>query len=83
MRSGIPTSRCNHDRGPRMVQLGLRFDVHRQISDGTVVMNERTDVIRRKDGGNIPLPVMGVFELMLSIAFAHSGDLQIEVIRQD
>ena len=26
-------------------------------------MNERTDVMRRKDGGTIPLPVMGVFEV--------------------
>jgi limonene-1,2-epoxide hydrolase len=37
--------------------------VHRQVSDGTVVMNERTDVLRRKDGGEVSLPVMGVFEI--------------------
>ncbi|MGH3556654.1 MAG: limonene-1,2-epoxide hydrolase family protein [Mycobacterium sp.] len=42
---------------------GIDFKVHRQISDGTVVMNERTDVLRRKDVGEIPLPVMGVFEV--------------------
>jgi limonene-1,2-epoxide hydrolase len=42
---------------------GIDFRVHRQVSDGTVVMNERTDVMHRKDGGEIPLPVMGVFEL--------------------
>jgi limonene-1,2-epoxide hydrolase len=42
---------------------GIDFNVHRQISDGTLVMNERTDVMRRKDGGTIPLPVMGVFEV--------------------
>ncbi len=42
---------------------GIDFRVHRQISDGTFVMNERTDVIRRKDGGEVPLPVMGVFEV--------------------
>jgi limonene-1,2-epoxide hydrolase len=42
---------------------GIDFNVHRQISDDTVVMNERTDVLRRKDGGEIPLPVMGVFEV--------------------
>jgi limonene-1,2-epoxide hydrolase len=42
---------------------GIDFRVHRQVSDGTVVMNERTDVMRRKDGGEIPLPVMGVFEV--------------------
>lgn len=42
---------------------GIDFNVHRQVSDGTLVMNERTDVMRRKDGGAIPLPVMGVFEV--------------------
>jgi limonene-1,2-epoxide hydrolase len=42
---------------------GIDFQVHRQVSDGTVVMNERTDVLRRKDGGEIPLPVAGVFEV--------------------
>lgn len=43
---------------------GIDFQVHRQISDGNVVMNERTDVMRRKDGGEIALPVMGVFEVV-------------------
>ncbi len=47
---------------------GIDFRVHRQVSDGTVVMNERTDVMRRKDGGEIPLPVMGVFEV-------HNGQI--------
>ena len=42
---------------------GIDFDVYRQVSDGTLVMNERTDVMRRKGGGTIPLPVMGVFEV--------------------
>jgi limonene-1,2-epoxide hydrolase len=42
---------------------GIDFNVHRQISDGALVMNERTDVMRRKDGQAIPLPVMGVFEV--------------------
>jgi limonene-1,2-epoxide hydrolase len=42
---------------------GIDFIVHRQVSDGTVVMNERTDVMRRKDGGEVPLPVMGAFEV--------------------
>jgi limonene-1,2-epoxide hydrolase len=41
----------------------IDFRVHRQVSDGTVVMNERTDVMHRKDGGEAPLPVMGVFEV--------------------
>ena len=31
---------------------------------GNIVMNERTDVMRRKDGGAIPLPVTGVFEIV-------------------
>ncbi len=35
-----------------------------QVSDGNIVMNERTDVMRRKDGGEIALPVMGVFEVV-------------------
>jgi limonene-1,2-epoxide hydrolase len=43
---------------------GIDFQVHRQISDGNVVMNERTDTMRRKDGGSIPLPVMGTFEIV-------------------
>jgi limonene-1,2-epoxide hydrolase len=43
---------------------GIDFQVHRQVSDGSVVMNERTDVMRRKDGGQIPLPVTGVFEVV-------------------
>ncbi|HET6734260.1 SgcJ/EcaC family oxidoreductase [Mycobacterium sp.] len=43
---------------------GIDFQVHRQVSDGTLVMNERTDVMRRKDGDEFPLPVMGVFEVV-------------------
>ena len=42
---------------------GIDFQVHRQLSQGDVVMNERTDVMRRKDGLEVPLPVTGVFEL--------------------
>jgi limonene-1,2-epoxide hydrolase len=42
---------------------GIDFQVHRQVSDGSLVMNERTDVMRRKDGEPIPLPVTGVFEI--------------------
>ena len=42
---------------------GIDFNVHRQVSDGTLVMNERTDVMRRRGGGAVPLPVMGVFEV--------------------
>jgi limonene-1,2-epoxide hydrolase len=43
---------------------GIDFQIHRQVSDDGVVMNERTDVIRRKDGDEISLPVMGVFEVI-------------------
>jgi limonene-1,2-epoxide hydrolase len=43
---------------------GIDFQIHRQVSDGTVVMNERTDVMRRKGGDKISLPVMGVFEVI-------------------
>jgi limonene-1,2-epoxide hydrolase len=43
---------------------GIDFQIHRQVSDGTLVMNERTDVMRRKDGGEIALPMMGVFEVV-------------------
>jgi limonene-1,2-epoxide hydrolase len=43
---------------------GIDFQVHNQVSGGNIVMNERTDVMRRKDGGEIALPVMGVFEVV-------------------
>jgi limonene-1,2-epoxide hydrolase len=42
---------------------GIDFQVHRQLSHGDVVMNERTDVMRKKGGGEVALPVMGVFEV--------------------
>ena len=42
---------------------GIDFVVHRQISDHGVVMHERTDVLRRKDGVEISVPIMGVFEI--------------------
>jgi limonene-1,2-epoxide hydrolase len=42
---------------------GIDFIVHRQISDHGVVMHERTDVLRRKDGVEISVPIMGVFEI--------------------
>lgn len=42
---------------------GIDFQIHRQVCDGAMVMNERTDVMRRKGGGEITLPVMGVFEV--------------------
>ena len=43
---------------------GIEFQVQSQVTDGNVVMNERIDVMRRKDGDDIPLPVMGVFEVV-------------------
>jgi limonene-1,2-epoxide hydrolase len=43
---------------------GIDFQIHRQVCDDTLVMNERTDVMHRKDGSEIPLPVMGVFEVV-------------------
>jgi limonene-1,2-epoxide hydrolase len=42
---------------------GIDFQVHRQVSDGDLVINERTDVMRRKEGQPIRLPVTGVFEI--------------------
>jgi len=39
------------------------FQVRRQVSDGNLVMTERTDVIHLKDGDPILLPVTGVFEI--------------------
>jgi limonene-1,2-epoxide hydrolase len=42
---------------------GIDFEVHRQVSGGALVMNERTDVSRQKDGGKIAVAVMGVFEV--------------------
>lgn len=43
---------------------GIDFIIHRQVVAAGVVMNERTDVMRRKDGMKFPLPVMGVFEVV-------------------
>jgi limonene-1,2-epoxide hydrolase len=42
---------------------GIDFHVHRQLAQGDVVMNERTDVMRRTGGGRVEIPVMGVFEV--------------------
>ncbi|HEV3357371.1 MAG TPA: limonene-1,2-epoxide hydrolase family protein [Pseudonocardiaceae bacterium] len=43
---------------------GIDFLVHNQISNGGLVMNERTDVLRRKDGKAARLPVTGVFDIV-------------------
>jgi limonene-1,2-epoxide hydrolase len=42
---------------------GIDFIVHRQVALGDVVMNERTDVMRLKNGREVALPVMGTFEV--------------------
>lgn len=42
---------------------GIDFRIHRQLTNGQLVMNERTDVLRRKNGGEIHLPVAGIFEV--------------------
>ncbi len=41
---------------------GIEFRVHRQVCNGSVVMNERTDIFTM-GGTVIELPVMGVFEV--------------------
>lgn len=43
---------------------GIDFRVHRQVSSGNVVFNERTDVMRFKDGRELALPVAGVFDIV-------------------
>lgn len=43
---------------------GIDFRVHRQVSSGNLVFNERTDVMRFKDGRELPLPVAGVFDIV-------------------
>lgn len=42
---------------------GIDFQIHQQVSAGKVVMNERTDTMR-VNGASVPLPVMGIFELV-------------------
>lgn len=42
---------------------GIDFEIHRQVSAGNVVMNERTDTLR-VNGLLVPLPVMGTFEIV-------------------
>ena len=48
--------------GMKSMISSVRFDIHRQVAAGDLVMNERTDHLEM--GGNtIALPVVGVFEL--------------------
>jgi limonene-1,2-epoxide hydrolase len=37
--------------------------IHHQVSDGGIVMNERTDTIRGEAGQEVPLLVMGIFKI--------------------
>ena len=48
--------------GMKAMISSIRFEIHRQISSGDLVMNERTDHLRMGDAV-ISLPVVGVFEL--------------------
>jgi limonene-1,2-epoxide hydrolase len=43
---------------------GIDFVIHRQVSEGNLVFNERTDIMRTKNGKTIELPVTGVFEVV-------------------
>ena len=48
--------------GMKAMISSIRFEVHRQVTQGNVVMNERTDHIEM-GGKMIALPVVGVFEI--------------------
>ena len=41
---------------------GVKFEIHHQVVNGNIVMNERTDSLTIGDS-EVELPVMGVFEL--------------------
>lgn len=41
----------------------ISFEIHHQLADGGLVMNERTDTIVM-DGRTVALPVAGVFEIV-------------------
>lgn len=43
---------------------GIDFQIHRHVDADGVVFTERTDVMRFKDGRELPLPVAGVFEVV-------------------
>jgi limonene-1,2-epoxide hydrolase len=48
--------------GMKSMISSIRFDVHRQVASGDVVMNERTDYLSM-GGNDVALPVVGVFEI--------------------
>lgn len=41
---------------------GIDFEIHHQVANGNIIMNERTDHLRGL-GKVTPLPVVGVFEV--------------------
>jgi limonene-1,2-epoxide hydrolase len=49
--------------GMKSMISSIRFEVHHQVANGGVVMNERTDHIEM-GGKTIALPVVGVFEIV-------------------
>jgi limonene-1,2-epoxide hydrolase len=49
-------------KGMKAMISSIRFEVHRQIASGDVVMNERTDHLTMGDKP-VALPVVGVFEI--------------------
>ena len=48
--------------GMKSMISSIRFEVHRQVAQGDIVMNERTDHLEM-GGKTIALPVVGVFEI--------------------
>lgn len=48
--------------GMKAMISSIRFEVHRQVAQGDLVMNERTDHLEM-GGKTISLPVVGVFEI--------------------
>ena len=49
--------------GMKSMISSIRFEVHHQVANGGVVMNERTDHLEM-GGKTIALPVVGVFEIV-------------------
>jgi limonene-1,2-epoxide hydrolase len=43
---------------------GMDIEVLHLVSNGNLVVTERVDVMRRKGGGELRLPVMGIFEIV-------------------
>jgi limonene-1,2-epoxide hydrolase len=43
--------------------LNIDVVIHHQVSDGEIVMNERTDTVSGKAGQEVPLRCMGIFKI--------------------